>query len=908
MGTFQVDGHEYEARPEDNLLHVCLSHGLDIPYFCWHPELGSVGACRQCAVKQYRDANDTHGRIVMGCMTAAAPGVRISISDPEVVAFRASVIEWLMSNHPHDCPVCEEGGECHLQDMTVMTGHTYRRYRFAKRTYRNQNLGPFVKHEMNRCIACYRCVRFYRDYAGGHDLDVHAAHNHVYFGRSEDGVLQSDFSGNLVEVCPTGVFTDKTLSAAYARKWDLKGAPSVCVHCGLGCNTLVNGRLGEVRRTLNRYNGEVNRYFLCDRGRFGYGFVNAATRARTPLRAEDDSARAVSKGAAFEYVATLVKEQKLIGVGSPRASVEANFALRALVGADRFYLGVSDIEYGLLMTVLDTLRQGAAPTASLHEAEESDAALVLGEDVSDTAPRLALALRQMVRNAGKPVAVRQKIPLWQDAAVRSATRGVRSPLFLATSQETRLADVATESACLAPSDIARLGFAVAHAIDPAAPEVAHLSTETLNRARQIAEALQGAKRPLIVSGISSGVDAIVRAAARIAMALRQTGHEARIILTVPECNSLGLALIGGAPLSSAFAALHSEPGCTLVVVENDLFRRADHAVVEAALRSAGHVVVLDHTLTETAHHADLVLPAATYAEGDGTLVSNEGRAQRYFQLLYPREPILDSWRWLRECAIAAGRTDLSWKTLESLLETIARDIPGLGGALQAAPSGRYRKVGNRIRSAPHRYSGRTAVHANQTVHEPKPPRSPNAPFSNSMEGYYGVMPGALYPYFWAPAWNSVQALNKFQDEVAGPLRGGDPGVRLFEAAGTAAPGNGAVEIPGPFSAVPGECLIVPAYRVFGSDELSALAPAIAERIDPRATLTLNPEDAAAFAADDGDLLNVGISGVFQRAFARIRFSQPRGVAALSVGLPGHVPVALPAYGRISRLGNEDSPV
>ena len=171
--------------------------------------MGSVGACRQCAVKQFHGEDDKHGRMVMACMIEAADGTRISIGDPEAVKFRASVIEWLMTNHPHDCPVCEEGGECHLQDMTLMTGHAYRRYRFKKRTFRNQYLGPFITHEMNRCIACYRCVRFYREYAGGRDFDVFAAHNHVYFGRHEDGVLESEFSGNLAEVCPTGVFDDK---------------------------------------------------------------------------------------------------------------------------------------------------------------------------------------------------------------------------------------------------------------------------------------------------------------------------------------------------------------------------------------------------------------------------------------------------------------------------------------------------------------------------------------------------------------------------------------------------------------------------------------------------------------------------------------------------------------------------
>ncbi|HHY6390920.1 TPA: 2Fe-2S iron-sulfur cluster-binding protein, partial [Salmonella enterica] len=187
MATIHVDGKEYEVNGADNLLQACLSLGLDIPYFCWHPALGSVGACRQCAVKQYQNAEDTRGRLVMSCMTPATDGTFISIDDEEAKQFRESVVEWLMTNHPHDCPVCEEGGNCHLQDMTVMTGHSFRRYRFTKRTHRNQDLGPFISHEMNRCIACYRCVRYYKDYADGTDLGVYGAHDNVYFGRPEDG-------------------------------------------------------------------------------------------------------------------------------------------------------------------------------------------------------------------------------------------------------------------------------------------------------------------------------------------------------------------------------------------------------------------------------------------------------------------------------------------------------------------------------------------------------------------------------------------------------------------------------------------------------------------------------------------------------------------------------------------------
>ena len=253
-------------------------------------------------LKEFKDEKDTKGKLVMACMTPAKEDTRISIHDPEAVAFRAAIVEGMMLSHPHDCPVCDEGGECHLQDMTVMTGHDYRRTRFEKRTFRNQYLGPFCYHEMNRCIQCYRCVRFYREYAGGNDLNAFGIKNTVYFGRSEDGVLENEFAGNLVEICPTGVFTDKTLRRHYTRKWDLRMAPSICGHCGAGCNTTIGERYGLLRRVLTRFNSEVNGYFLCDRGRYGYEFVNSEYRIRAarldgePIPADEAAQKAEVSG------------------------------------------------------------------------------------------------------------------------------------------------------------------------------------------------------------------------------------------------------------------------------------------------------------------------------------------------------------------------------------------------------------------------------------------------------------------------------------------------------------------------------------------------------------------------------------------------------------------------------------
>ena len=448
MATIYIDNKPYQVEDGQNLLAACLSLGFNIPYFCWHPAMHSVGACRQCAVKVFKDEKDTRGRIMMSCMTPAADGMRISIDDPEALECRAGIIEFLMMNHPHDCPICDEGGECHLQDMTVMTGHNYRSFRFKKRTYRNQYLGPFLNHEMNRCIQCYRCVRFYRDYAGGRDFNVFGINNRVYFGRFEDGILENEFSGNLVEICPTGVFTDKTLKKHYTRKWDLQTAPSVCVHCGVGCNTIPGERYGLLRRISNRYNGAVNGYFLCDRGRYGYEFVNSDKRIRIPLIRSDESGPQVParKEQVLKHLQAVLKDNSgVIGIGSPRASLEANFALRTLVGPDRFFAGTSDEDYQLVSLALDILQNGPARSPSLHDVGTADAVFVLGEDVTNVAPLLALALRQSVRQ--KPMAIPKelKCPMWSDAAVRQAIQNERGPLFIATPATTKLDDVATHT-------------------------------------------------------------------------------------------------------------------------------------------------------------------------------------------------------------------------------------------------------------------------------------------------------------------------------------------------------------------------------------------------------------------------------------------------------------------------------
>jgi NADH-quinone oxidoreductase subunit G len=904
--TLSIDDKKHEVDGSQNLLATCLSLGLNLPYFCWHPALHSVGACRQCGILKYKDAEDKKGKLVMACLEPVTDGLRISIEAPEARRLRAANVEALMVNHPHDCPVCDEGGECHLQDMTVMTGHNCRRYRFTKRTYTNQYLGPFVNHEMNRCIQCYRCVRFYKDYAGGKDLDVFSAHDDVYFGRQEDGVLENEFSGNLVEVCPTGVFTDKTLKKHFTRKWDLTDAPSICHQCGLGCNIIASERYGSIRRILSRFNGDVNGYFLCDRGRFGYEYVNSKKRILAPSQKRGVISRVQSSDEAIRDIGKIrTSGKKMIGIGSPKASLESNFLLRELVGGENFYAGIPNVESKLIRRVIDVLKSGKVKFPSLGAVKEYDAVFIIGEDVTNTAPLLALNLRQAAKNKPGELATALKIPIWNDAAVREVVQGATGPFFIATPATSRLDEIATQTYRGAPDNIARLAYAVAFAINHNFQPV-DLDEPTKTLSQSIATALLAAKKPLIVAGTSLFNEAIIDAAASLACALKDMGKEAGLVFTVPEVNSIGLSLIAHQFLDDAFdraAALKGsaagpddeEPAAapdddTAIILENDLYERTFKSRADTFFNRYRNVVVLDYLENATTRRATWLLPAGTFAETDGTVVNNEGRAQRFYAVHVPDNEVRGSWKWLLE--MADGQQAAKTTRFDDITERLVKAFPALQAIQSLAPPATFREGTQKIPREPHRYSGRTAIHAGVDVSEPMPPQDPDSALSFTMEGYEGVPPPGLTPFYWSPGWNSVQAINKYQIEVGGPLHGGNPGKRLFES-------GDAVSVPVPvipprFSPLPGKCLVLPLYHIFGSDELSALSPGIQERV-PQPYIALNASDAEKAGLAEGSPQDILLNGITHRFPVTLRAGLPVGMAGLPKGLKATAGIAFPFW-------------
>jgi NADH-quinone oxidoreductase subunit G len=901
MAKIYIDDKPYEVDGSKNLLETALSIGLNLPYFCWHPAMHSVGACRQCAIIKYKDADDKKGKLVMACMEPVADNLHVSIEAPEAHAFRAGNVEALMTNHPHDCPVCDEGGECHLQDMTVMTGHNQRRYCYSKRTHNNQYLGPFVNHEMNRCIQCYRCVRFYKDYAGGKDLDVFAAHNDVYFGRQEEGVLESEFSGNLVEVCPTGVFTDKTLKKHYTRKWDLTNAPSVCHQCSLGCNIIASERYGTIRRVLSRYNGDVNGYFLCDRGRFGYEYVNSKNRIIRPAKLVNGTFAAITAGDAVQEIKAIINtENNIIGIGSPKASMESNFLLRELVGPANFYAGVPTHEGKLIRQVIEILDNGKVKTPSLSEAKTYDAVFILGEDLTNTAPMLALSLRQAAKNEPNEIARALKIPDWNDAATREAVQEATGPFFIAAAHDTKMDDIATGIYHASPDQIADLANAVAGNINKqlnfvtADPEIKKL-------AGTISTALLTAKKPLIVAGTSLYSEALIQAAANIAYALKDQDKDAGIIYVLPEANSAGSLMLADQYLEDAFAQASPKEAKSIIILENDLYQRMDKTATDNFLQPFKNIISLDYLENSNTRKSTLLLPAGTFAEADGTIISNEGRVQRFYQVHVPENDVRSSWKWLAELTAVY---DSSPVHLDEVIDQLITAFPVLQAIQSAAPPAGFREDTQKIPRSPQRYSGRTAINADLHVSEPKPPADPDSALSYTMEGYVGIPPPALTPFYWSPGWNSAQAINKYQIEVGGELHGGNPGKRLFEP-----DVNSKAEYfnstPSAYSLKEGEgqYMVLPLYHIFGSDELSALSPAVAERV-PQPYIALNDSDAAKAGIEEGAIVEVLLSGNKKWLPVKLKMGLPQGTAGLPKGLRETAGIAYPFFTTLKIAGND----
>jgi len=668
--------------------------GIMIPRFCYHEALGAVGACRMCAVKFI------HGPfkgVQMSCMIDAMDGMVVSTTDKDAVEFRRYVIEWLMINHPHDCPVCDEGGQCLLQDETVSGGHSIRRFLGKKRTYRDQYLGEFIKHEMNRCIHCYRCSRFYQEFTGYRDLGAMQIGDRVYFGRFSDGRLESPFSGNLVDVCPTGVYTDKP--ARYkVRRWDLQRSSSLCVHCSLGCNTIANARYRAVMRIEGRFSEAVNGFFICDRGRFGFSYVNGgASLDDRPRRARIDN-REVDLDEAIRTAADrMVQTGRQLGqgavacLGSTRSSLETLSMLSRLCKEQGWMepaFFTDPATAGKVKTAVSRLDERLA--GSLRQIERADFIVAVGVDPVNDAPMLALAMRQAYRKDAPVVMI--------DPRPVSLPLGFAHLAVAPRDMDTCLS-VLIRSA-VAKEDLEGQGSAASSFYD-ALPSDYQFDARIRDLIVELAGKLRQSRRPIIVCGTDIVSETTPALAADLALLLSGRKDHAGLFYILPGANAFGAALLtskgGRSSFSDIVEAIENGSVKVLVVVESDPFRSfPDRQRLGAARQKLDQLIVMDYLPSETVRHADIFLPTSTIFEEVSSFINQEGRMQhgeavdvggipifgshppRVYSNQVPGGEPTDGWRIL----LSLGRdmslplTDIA---TESPLQWMAGESPALAG-------------------------------------------------------------------------------------------------------------------------------------------------------------------------------------------------------------------------------------
>mgnify|MGYP000231713761 CR=1 FL=1 len=666
MPKIIIDDHEIEVAPGTKVIEAAEQLGIMIPRFCYHPALGSVGACRVCAVKFLQGP---FKGLQMSCMVDAQDDMVVSTTDEEAVAFRKSVIEWLMLHHPHDCPVCDEGGHCLLQDMTVSGGHGIRRYPGNKRTYTDQYLGPLVQHEMNRCIHCYRCSRYYQEFSGYRDLGAMQSANQTYFGRYADGILESPFSGNLADICPTGVYTDKP-ARFFGRRWDYERSPSLCINCSLGCHTVASSRYRKVVRQEARLSKVVNGHFICDRGRYGFMYNSLPQRPRSAFVDAQTASVDEALAALKKRLQAIVDKDGSLAVacaGSSRSSLETLAMVKRLSHAQSWQPPAYFVDNTITRKVKTAISRLEPDLAvSMREIESADFVAVLAADPLNEAPMLALALRQ-ARRKGAMIAVFDPRPVCLPFE------------FMHLPVDLDAIHTGFSAVISAAIDAA----AVDQLVGPAREFYSSLANGAQTSAAQpaeidaLAQKLRTSQRPVVVCGTESVRRQTPALAADYAALLQAAGKAAGLFYLMPGANAFAAGILADENVSLETLITAIEQGSIqgLILVEsNPLWQFPDRQRFERALDKLGLLVVMDHVNSEVAQKANIFLPTATLYETGGIYINQEGRAQAVGPAYRGGIPITQTGAGdhpprIYDSQIPGGDIQAAWQILAQCLDT-----------------------------------------------------------------------------------------------------------------------------------------------------------------------------------------------------------------------------------------------
>jgi NADH-quinone oxidoreductase subunit G len=664
--SLTIDGKEVTVPRGTLIIRAAEQVGVEIPRFCDHPYLAPAGACRQCYVEI-----EGQPKLATSCTVAVAPGMVVRTQNASEQARSAQVanLEFLLLNHPLDCPICDRGGECPLQDQAMSFGPGESRFIEAKRVYPKPiPMSPLVNLDRERCVLCARCTRFCDEISGDRFLELYArgAGERVAIAAGED--LRSPFSGNVVQICPVGALT-ATPYRFVARPFDLTSADSVCRHCSAGCNVRVDQRRGEVVRVLARDNPEVNDAWLCDKGRFAFRHDDSPARLTTPL-VRDRGLEPASFGEALVRVADACRQARVGVLAGGRLLDEDAYALSKLA---RTVLGTNDLDHRRVSQPLDVDRRAAlaatdrSRAVTYRDLERAKVILVVGLDAEQEVPILHLRLRK--------------------AAARGARIAVVHPRL------TRLHDVASHALCR-PGDEARV---LAGGVDTALDDAVAALRDAGDAGIVLAGERPGAAAAAL--GVAAGLGS------RFAYITRRAGDRGALAAGIhPALGPGGRRLDDPADRAEVEnvwgPVMATEPGRDVVeilraaadreldvlyLVGIDPLRDApDAALARRALQNVDTVVVQSLELGDLEPFASVFLPAASVLERDGHVSDWEGRSQRVRPLRTPAGISRPDWEIFAGLAAAAGG-DLGFETLDELHDEMGR-LLAPRGATDAQPS------------------------------------------------------------------------------------------------------------------------------------------------------------------------------------------------------------------------------
>lgn len=639
MVEIELDGKKVEVPAGSMVMHAAEKLGTYIPHFCYHKKLSIAANCRMCLVEVEKAPKP-----LPACATPVTPGMIVHTQSEKAIAAQKGVMEFLLINHPLDCPICDQGGECQLQDLAVGYGGSKSRYQEEKRVVFHKNVGSLISmEEMSRCIHCTRCVRFGQEVAGVMELGMPNRGEHAEITTFVGRTVDSEVSGNMIDLCPVGALTSKPFRYS-ARTWELSRRKSISPHDSVGANLVVQVKNGKAMRVVPLENEAVNECWISDRDRFSYEGLNADTRLTRPMVKQDGHWQLTDWPTALNHVAKSLQAvlaehgaSRVAGLVAPTATIEEGGLLARLLRQ----LGSENIDC-MLRQQDDRLRVPALLGRSLASMSHLDAALVVGSNLRKDHPLLALRLRQSARHG----AVISRL----HAVADDWAMPVAHTLLGAPSQWLQaLAEVAAALAALK---------------GVAAP----MAVEVGEQAKAIAASLANGQEKAVLIGLAAAEHPY--AADLVAMGQWIAAHSGASFGLLGQGNAAGLQAVAVRPGQggqSARATLSGSPKALVLLGADPLLDVADPATARATLQQAELVVgLVSHRSDALLELADVLLPIAPFTETSGSFVNAEGRLQSFVGVVPPLGETRPAWKVLRVLADLLALPGIAFESSEQV--------------------------------------------------------------------------------------------------------------------------------------------------------------------------------------------------------------------------------------------------